>query len=165
MATFVCPGSFDPITNGHYDIILRALVHCDNLIVAVGDNKAKKSFFTLEEKIMLLNKVFMDYKSIKIESFTGLTEEFARSKNATALVRGLRALSDFEFEFQMALLNRKLNPNLETLFIMTNADYSYISSAAVRELLLNNGDITGMVPDCIKNDIISLCEEKRIGNR
>lgn len=160
MATFVCPGSYDPVTRGHVDIIERALVHCDKLIVAVGDNSLKNSFFTLEEKIMLLKKVFDGNEKIEVESFTGLTEAFARKKKASALVRGLRALSDFEYEFQMALLNRKLNPDVETLFIMSSPDYCYISSGAVREFLRNNADISGMVPECIRQDIISLSNKK-----
>ncbi|HBN83274.1 MAG TPA: pantetheine-phosphate adenylyltransferase [Clostridiales bacterium] len=165
MTTYVCPGSYDPVTSGHVDIIKRAMAHCDKLIIAVGDNSLKNSFFTLDEKIMFLKKVFKEYDKIEIESFTGLTVDFAEQKNASALVRGLRAVSDFEYEFQMAMLNKKLKPHVETIFMMANPDHSYISSGAVREFLKNNADITGLVPESIRQDMIALSNKKLMKNQ
>ena len=165
MTTYVCPGSYDPVTSGHVDIIKRAMAHCDKLIIAVGDNSLKNSFFALDEKIMFLKKVFKEYDKIEIESFTGLTVDFAEQKNASALVRGLRAVSDFEYEFQMAMLNKKLKPHVETIFMMANPDHSYISSGAVREFLKNNADITGLVPERIRQDMIALSNKKLMKNQ
>lgn len=165
MTTYICPGSYDPVTSGHVDIITRAMNQCDKLIIAVGANSLKNSFFTLDEKIMFLEKVFKGYDKIEIESFTGLTVNFAKEKNASALVRGLRAVSDFEYEYQMAMLNRKLQPDVETVFLMAGSDYSYISSGAVREFLKHNADITGLVPECIRQDIIELSNKKLMKNQ
>jgi pantetheine-phosphate adenylyltransferase len=160
MKIYICPGSYDPVTSGHADIITRAADHCDKLIIALGENSLKNTFFTLEERIAFLKKVFNGNEKIEIESYSGLTTEYARIKKATALVRGLRAVSDFEYEYQMAMLNRKLNLDVETLFFMASPEYSYISSGAVREFLRNDADITGLVPECIREDIIALSRKK-----
>lgn len=154
MRVCVYPGSFDPVTNGHLDIILRAEKICDKLIVAVGNNENKQPAFTLEERIQFLKDVLKDRPDIKIDSFSGLLINFANKNNATTIVKGLRAVSDFEYEFQMALLNKNQDSNIETLFMMTNINYSYLSSSAVKELARNGGNIDGLVPDCIKDIVL-----------
>jgi len=150
----VYPGSFDPVTNGHLDIIHRAAKICDKLIVAVGNNESKKPAFTIDERVELLRCALKDSPEMIIDSFSGLLMDYVRSRNATTIIKGLRAVSDFEYEFQMALLNKNLNPDVETLFMMTNINYSYLSSSAVKELARNGGSIDGLVPDCIKDIVI-----------
>lgn len=150
----VYPGSFDPVTNGHMDIIHRASKICDRLIVAVGNNESKRPVFSIEERLALLRCALKDNKGIYIDSFSGLLINYAANQGATAIIKGLRAVSDFEYEFQMALLNKNLNNEIETLFMMTNINYSYLSSSAVRELARNKGSIDGLVPDCIKDKIL-----------
>ena len=152
---FVYPGSFDPVTNGHLDIIHRAEKICDKLIVAVGSNDSKKPVFTLSERLKLLECVLEDKPEVKVESFSGLLMDFMKRENATVVIKGLRALSDFEYEFQMAFLNKILDPQVETMFMMTNVNYSYLSSSAVRELARNGGRIDGLVPDCIKDIVLN----------
>jgi pantetheine-phosphate adenylyltransferase len=151
----VYPGSFDPITNGHLDIIVRAACFCDKLIVAVGSNESKKPAFTVEERIDLIKASIGKNENIEVTGFTGLLADFAKKVGARAVIKGLRAMSDFEYEFQMALLNKKLEPGLETLFMMTSVQYSFLSSSAVKEIARNGGCIDGLVPDCIKDRIIS----------
>lgn len=146
----VCPGSFDPITNGHVDIIERAAKMFDKVIVAVLVNKSKVPVFTLDERLRLINKVFEGRENIEVDSFSGLLIDFARMKGASVIIKGLRALSDFDYEFQMALLNKNLDSNIETMFMMTNINYSFLSSSAVRELAKFGGNIEGLVPDCIR---------------
>jgi len=150
----VCPGSFDPITNGHLDIIERATKLFDKVIVAVLNNTSKKPLFTLEERLDFLRRVLGNREDIEIDSFSGLLIEFMKNKKATAIVKGLRAVSDFEYEFQMALLNKHLASEVETIFMMTNINYSYLSSSAVKELARFGGNIEGLVPDCIKDDVM-----------
>ena len=149
----VYPGSFDPITNGHLDIIVRAACFCDKLIVAVGSNESKKPAFTVEERIDLIKASIGKNENIEVTGFTGLLADFAKKVGARAVIKGLRAMSDFEYEFQMALLNKKLEPGLETLFMMTSVQYSFLSSSAVKEIARNGGCIDGLVPDCIKDRI------------
>lgn len=158
MKICVYPGSFDPITNGHLDIIDRATKLCDKLIVAVLINNSKKPAFSLEERVELLRCALKDKPEIEIESFSGLLVDFMKKKKATAIIKGLRAVSDFEYELQMALLNKNLDPEIETLFMMTNINYSYLSSSAVKELAKNGGNIDGLVPDCIKETILTKFE-------
>ncbi len=152
---FVYPGSFDPVTNGHIDIIDRAVKMCDKLIVAVLINNRKKPTFTLEERIEFLETVLKGRSEIEIASFSGLTVDFLKKNNAKVIVRGLRAISDFENEFQMALINKELVSSIETIFMMTRVDYAYLSSSAVKELAMNKGKIDGMVPECIKDIIMN----------
>lgn len=159
MKICVYPGSFDPITNGHLDIINRAAKICDKLIVAVLKNSNKNPFFSLEERVKLLECVLNDNPNVSIDSFSGLLIDYMKKKNATAIIKGLRAVSDFEYELQMALLNKNLDPEIETLFMMTNINYSFLSSSAVKELASNGGNIEGLVPDCIKDEI-----EKKFSN-
>lgn len=151
----VYPGSFDPITNGHLDIINRAVCICDKLIVAVGSNESKKPVFTVEERIELIRSSIGNREDIIVTGFNGLLAGFLKKMGAKTVIKGLRAISDFEYEFQMALLNKKLEPEMETLFMMTSVNYSYLSSSAVREIARNGGNIDGLVPDCIKDRIIS----------
>lgn len=150
MKRYVFPGSFDPITLGHQDIILRALPMCDELIIAVGENINKKYLFPLKERLDFINKTHGHEPKIKVESFQGLTINFCKIVNATAIIRGLRNPADFEFEKSVAQMNRRLS-GIETLFLLTAADYSYISSSIVREIINNNGDYSSLVPDAVKN--------------
>lgn len=153
MKIWICPGSFDPVTKGHIDIISRASLMCDKLIVAVGENKQKKSVFTLEERIDFIERSLNGMKNVEVESFHGLLIDYARSKNAIGIVKGLRAVSDFEYEMQMTFLNKRMDENIETVFLMTNMNYSFLSSSAVRELALHGGPIEGLVPDSIIEDV------------
>ena len=150
MKRYVFPGSFDPITLGHQDIILRALPMCDELIIAVGENINKKYLFSLKERLDFINKTHGHEPKIRVESFHGLTINFCKVVNATAIIRGLRNPADFEFEKSVAQVNRRLS-GIETLFLLTAADYSYISSSIVREIINNNGDYSSLVPDAVKN--------------
>ena len=144
--TAVYPGSFDPITNGHLDIIKRASRIFDKLYVSILTNSAKTSAFSLEERLDMIRRVTAEYDNVEVDSFSGLLVNYLNKKNATIVVRGLRAVSDFEYEFQMALTNHKLEKNIETLFMMTSPEYSCVSSTAVREIASFGGDISGLVP-------------------
>ncbi len=150
----VYPGSFDPITNGHLDIISRAVYICDKLIVAVGSNEAKKPAFSVEERIDLIKCTIGERDDIMVTSFSGLLADFVKKVGAKAVIKGLRAMSDFEYEFQMALLNKNLEPDMETLFMMTSVNYSYLSSSAVKEIAKNGGNIEGLVPECIRERVM-----------
>jgi pantetheine-phosphate adenylyltransferase len=142
------------VTNGHLDIIDRAAKLCDKLIVAVLVNSRKNPTFSLEERVGLLEKVLKDRDNVVVESFDGLLVDFVKKKNASSIIKGLRAVSDFEYELQMALLNKNLDPEVETLFMMANINYFFLSSSAVKELARNNGNIEGLVPECLREDII-----------
>ena len=152
----ICPGSFDPVTLGHMDIISRACKIFDKVIVAVPVNPDKRASFTVEERMEMLRTVTADMENVEVDCVRGLLADYASEKHAAAIVKGLRAISDFEYEFQMALLNKALNPEYETMFMMTNTKYSYISSSMVKELAGFHGDLTGLVP-C---EIIETIEEK-----
>lgn len=158
MDIIVYPGSFDPVTNGHMDVICRAAKLCDKLIIAVGNNESKKPSFTVEERVELIKCALSERKDleakVEVQSFSSLLIDFMHKVNAKVIVKGLRAVSDFEYEFQMALLNKNLDPEIETLFMMTNINYAYLSSSAVKELARNGGNIDGLVPDCIKEKVI-----------
>jgi pantetheine-phosphate adenylyltransferase len=144
-------GSFDPVTNGHLDVIERAAKLCDEVVVAVAFNPEKRGLFTPDERVALLNKAVAGIKNVRVTSFHGLLVEFARNAGASAVIRGLRAVSDFEFEFQMALMNRRLEPRLETLFLMPKEEYSYVSSRLVKEVASLGGDVTHFVPLVVAN--------------
>ena len=150
MKRYVFPGSFDPITLGHQDIIHRVLPMCDELIIAVGENLDKKYMYTIKERLDFINKTHSKEVKIKVKSFKGLTIDFCKSVEATAIIRGLRNPADFEFEKSIAQMNRRLS-GIETLFLLTAADYSYISSSIVREIIKNNGDYSSLVPDAVLN--------------
>jgi pantetheine-phosphate adenylyltransferase len=151
MRRAIYPGSFDPITNGHLDVIQRASQLFDELVVAVAlnDQKQKSSLFSLEERFTMLEEVCHDISNVRIARLEGLLVEFARQHGASAIVRGLRAVSDFEFEFQMALMNRKMEPTIETIFLMPKEDYTYLSSRIVKEIARLGGDISAFVPACV----------------
>lgn len=151
--TVICPGSFDPVTLGHIDIITRAANMFDKVIVAVLVNSSKQPSFTIEERTALLEKTLSGYDNIEVRSFDGLLADYARQTGATAVVKGLRAMSDFEYEFQMSLTNKSLNPDLETVFLTSRAEYMYLSSSIVKQVATLNGDITNFVPECIHDEI------------
>ena len=156
----ICPGSFDPITRGHMDIIMRASKMFDKLYVAVLTNSSKKSSFTIEERMEMIRKCTKDIPNVVVCTFEGLVAEYARSVGAIALIRGLRAVTDFEYEFQMSLTNKKINDELETVFLTTNSEYMYLSSSVVKEIAKFGGDISDFVPEAVLSNI-----EKRIKNR
>lgn len=153
MRVAVYPGSFDPITNGHLDIIKRASKVYDRVVVGVLDNINKKPLFTAEERREMINRVTADIENVECDAFSGLLVDFAKQKNATVIIKGLRTVADFEYEFQMALLNKALNPEYETMFMMTNSEYSYISSSMVKEVAKYNGCLEGFIPAAIIPDI------------
>ena len=155
MIRAIYPGSFDPVSNGHLDIIRRAAEKVDELIVAILVNRNKShSLFTVEERIEQLKLVTKDLPNVSIDCFQGLLVDFARQKDAQVIIRGLRAVTDFESEFQMALTNRSLSPNLETFFIPTSVEYLYLSSSTIKEVASFGGDICGMVPCEIKQALM-----------
>jgi pantetheine-phosphate adenylyltransferase len=143
-------GSFDPLTNGHLDILSRARRLADNVVMAVLENDAKKPLFTVEERIEMIREIVGDDPAIPIRSFSGLLVDFARQVEATLIVRGLRAVSDYEYELQMALMNRRLAPGIETVFLMAKEEYSYVSSRLVKEVARLKGDVTGLVPNSVR---------------
>ena len=143
-------GSFDPVTNGHLDVLARAAKVFDQVVIAVAVNPEKKNVFTPEERVTLLKEATKDFHNVRVTHFHGLLVEFAKTEKACAIIRGLRALSDFEFEFQMALMNRHLESTLETLFLMPKEEYSYISSRLVREVARLGGDVSSFVPACVQ---------------
>ena len=145
MATAVCPGSFDPVTLGHVDIVRRAAKMFDHVIVAVMTNPGKNPSFTAEERVKLLKIALRDIPNVEIDCFDGLLADYTRIKKAAAIVKGLRAVSDFEYEFQMALTNKKLNPDVETVFLTTSADFMYLSSSIVKQVASFGGDISDFV--------------------
>jgi pantetheine-phosphate adenylyltransferase len=151
MRRAIYPGSFDPITNGHLDVIHRAAHLFDELVVAIAinDQKHKSSLFGLDERVAILEEVCQKIPNVRVATLEGLLVDFARRNGASAIVRGLRAVSDFEFEFQMALMNRKMEPNIETIFLMPKEDYSYLSSRIVKEIARLGGDVSSFVPACV----------------
>jgi pantetheine-phosphate adenylyltransferase len=146
MRTVIYPGSFDPITNGHLDVIQRATTLFDKVIVAVANNEAKRPLFTLEERMRLVAEAIKDVPQAEADSFRGLLVDYVEKRGGQAIVRGLRAVSDFEFEFQLALMNRKLNGRVETIFMMPRETYTFLSSSIVREIAGLGGDVSSFVP-------------------
>ncbi|HHT49991.1 MAG TPA: pantetheine-phosphate adenylyltransferase [Eubacteriaceae bacterium] len=155
MNSCIYPGSFDPVTNGHLDIIERAASIFDNVVVAVLNNPNKKAFFSVEERIELLRKTTVDFPNIEIDCFSGLLIDFVKRKDINVIIKGLRAVSDFEYEFQMALMNKKLSPKVETMFMMTSSKYSYISSSIIKEVATLNGCINGLVPKVVEEALFN----------
>lgn len=150
----VCPGSFDPVTNGHLDIIDRSSKMFDKVIVAVLKNSSKNSLFTIEERVEMLKATCKQYKNVEIDSFSGLLIDFMKLKDAEFIIKGLRAVSDFEYEKQMALMNNKLDKNIETIFLMTSNKYSYLSSSIIKEVVGLGGDISGLVPELVEAELM-----------
>ena len=160
MLRAIYPGSFDPVTYGHIDIIERAARISDELIVGVLQNKAKTPLFSVEERVIILREVTKHLKNVKIIPFEGLLIEFAKQMDAKVIVRGLRAITDFEYELQMSQTNRKLNSDVETLFLTTSLDYSYLSSTTVKEVASYDGDITQFVPEFVAEKVTEKIKEK-----
>ncbi len=159
MRTILYPGSFDPVTNGHLDVTIRASHIFDRVVVAVAVNSEKKPMFSIPERMELLRKVLKNYPNIEVASFHGLLANALKEFDACAVLRGLRAVSDFEYEFQMALMNRQLNEECETLFVMPSPDYSFVSSRLIKEIALNGGDVSAFVPPDIARAIRKKAEE------
>jgi pantetheine-phosphate adenylyltransferase len=149
--TAVYPGTFDPVTYGHLDILHRAVPLFDRVIIAVASDSNKDTLFNLAERQELLRNEIQDMPNVEVSSFTGLTVDFARQCGAVALIRGLRAMTDFEYEFQLALMNKKLAPDIETVFLMTKSDYSFISSSAIKWAASLRGSITEFVPPNVES--------------
>jgi pantetheine-phosphate adenylyltransferase len=146
MRTAIYPGSFDPMTNGHLDVVQRAAKLFDRVVLAVAKNEGKNPLFTLNERLKLVNKSIAHLPNVEADSFDSLLVEYVVSRRAQAIVRGLRAVSDFEFEFQLALMNRKLNENIETIFMMPKDTYTFLSSRIVKEIARLGGDVSSFVP-------------------
>lgn len=153
--TAVYPGTFDPITNGHFDLIERAARFYDCLVIAVADNQNKRSLFTLEQRVELAKEVTKDLQNVKVVGFSGLLVDFVRKINGHVLLRGLRAVSDFEYEFQLASMNRKLAPEIETMFMTPAEQYAFISSSLVREISRLGGDVSDFVHPVVGKALIS----------
>jgi pantetheine-phosphate adenylyltransferase len=149
----IYPGSFDPLTNGHVDIIRRGARLFDRIVVGVLINLEKSPLFTVPERVTLAREVFRDTPNVEVDTFDGLLVDYARRKRATVIVRGLRAISDFEYEMQMALMNRRLNPEVETVFMMPAEPYTYVSSRLVKEVVALGGSVTGLVPELVEDHL------------
>jgi pantetheine-phosphate adenylyltransferase len=150
MRIAVYPGSFDPLTNGHLDIIERSVHIFDKVILSIATDNNKDSMFSIEERIDMITEALKKYETVEVEVFEGLLVRYAMKKNACALIRGLRAVSDFEYEFQMSLMNRKLEPAVETVFLMTSAENTFISSSLIKQVASLQGDIHGLVPPVVE---------------
>ena len=155
MRRAIFPGSFDPMTNGHLDIIKRSSPLFDEMIVAVLNNADKRPMFTVEERCSMIREVLADIDTgdckMIVDSFSGLTADFARSSHATAIVRGIRAVSDYEYELRMALMNRRLEPTIETVFLMAGEEYSYVSSTLMKQVFQLGGRVEGLIPELVEN--------------
>ena len=165
MATAVYPGSFDPVTKGHLDIIKRAAKINDHLIVAVLNNSAKNPLFTVEERVELLKECCKGIQNVSVESFDGLTVEFAKKRHASVMVRGLRAVTDFEYELQMAQTNRVLAPDVDTVFLTTTLEYAYVSSTIMKEVARFGGDLSSFAPPEIIQALCKKMQEEKEKNK
>ena len=154
----IYPGSFDPLTSGHVDIIRRGSHVFDRIVVGILLNLDKSPLFTVDERVAIARDVFADYANVEVDTFDGLLVEYARRKGASVIVRGLRAISDFEYEMQMALMNRHLNPHVETVFMMPAEPYTYVSSRLVKEVVMLGGSVHGLVPELVETRL----REKRL---
>ena len=161
MLRAIYPGSFDPVTNGHLDVIRRSSKMVDELIVGVLNNNAKMPLFSAEERVKMLKEVTKDIPNVRIYPFDGLLIDFAAKMEAGVVIRGLRAITDFEYELQMSQTNHKLNPDVETIFLTTSIEYSYLSSTTVKEIAYYGGDITQFVPEAIVGKLEQKMKEKR----
>ena len=157
----VYPGSFDPITNGHLDIIKRGLGVFDELIVLIAYNSNKKTLFSVEERVEMIRDVIRDFKNVRVDSFDGLLVEYVKVAGANVILRGLRALSDFEYEFQLALINRRLNRDVETIFLMTGYKWFYTSSTIINEAARLGGSVKGLVPEIVNQKLVEKYSSKR----
>jgi pantetheine-phosphate adenylyltransferase len=157
----IYPGSFDPITNGHLDLIARGSRVVDRLIVAVLRNEAKQALFSVDERLEIVRDAVMPFANVEVESFDGLLVDYAASRGAKLILRGIRAISDYEYELQMALMNRRLRPELETAFLMAGEAYSYLSSHLVKEVASLGGDVSGLVPPAVDAKLKARLERKK----
>lgn len=160
MIRAIYPGSFDPVTYGHLDMIRRSSEIVDELIVGILYNKTKTPLFSVEERVKMLCEVTKDYKNVRVIPFRGLLIDFAKDMDAKVIIRGLRAITDFEYELQMAQTNRKLQEDIETIFLTTSLEYSYLSSSTVKEVAGFGGDITQFVPDIVAEQVLEKIKEK-----
>lgn len=158
MKTAIYPGTFDPITNGHLDLLERGLKLFDKVIITVARNSAKNPLFSEDERIALLHATTKKFRHVEVDSFDGLLVNYVRRRKAVAIIRGLRAMTDFEYELQLALMNRKLNEKVETIFLMPNEKYTYLSSNIVREIARLGGDVSQFVPEVVRKAL----EKKRL---
>lgn len=156
MRVGICPGSFDPVTKGHVDIFERSAQFVDKLIVAVFVNPGKKPMFSMEERVALLKEATAHIPNVEVDAFSGLLNDYVRQRDSRLIIRGLRAFSDFEYEFQRALLLKDQDPEIETVFMMTRGEYSFISSSGIKELAMFSGDVGRLVPPCV----LTALEEK-----
>ncbi|GAA2574252.1 pantetheine-phosphate adenylyltransferase [Actinomadura fulvescens] len=159
MRRVVCPGSFDPVTNGHLDIISRASRLFDEVVVAVLINKTKQGLFTIDERIAMLGEVTREYGNVKIDSWHGLLVDFCRQNDIPVIVKGLRAVSDYEYELQMAQMNHRM-AGVETMFMSTNPLYSYLSSSLMKEIVKYGGDVSGLIPELVHERLVERLQEK-----
>ncbi|SKA80375.1 Phosphopantetheine adenylyltransferase [Paucidesulfovibrio gracilis DSM 16080] len=157
----IYPGTFDPLTNGHVSLIRRGTKIFDTVVFAVARSTSKNTLFSLEERVALAREALGNFRGILVEPFDGLLVDYARRRGAGAILRGMRAVSDFEYEFQMALMNRKLNKDVETVFLMTDFKWMYLSSTIVKDVARNGGSIKGLVPECVITPLYKRCEERR----
>ncbi len=146
----ICPGTFDPITNGHIDIVQRSLRIFDEVIVAIAENPKKRPLFDIEKRLYLARESLKGMKGVRVESFDGLLVHYVKRVGGTAIVRGLRAVSDFEYELQMALMNRRLDAEIETVFMMPSEEYSFLSSTIIKEVAFYGGSVKGLVPEVVE---------------
>ncbi|MFA0757561.1 MAG: hypothetical protein PVTTEEND_001528 [Candidatus Fervidibacter sp.] len=161
MVKAVYPGTFDPITNGHLDVIERGARIFDEVIVAVTTNPAKTPWFTVQERVAMIEACCRHLPNVRVMAFEGLLVSFARQQGATVILKGLRAVSDFDYEFQMAAMNRQLAPDIETLFLMTSLPFAYLSSSIVKEIALLDGNLSGLVPDLVAEQLRQKAMERR----
>ena len=154
MTTAIYPGSFDPVTNGHLDIIRRAAKIADHLIVEVLNNPDKHPMFTVEERVEMLRETTADIPNVSVDSFSGLTVDFARREGAIFMVRGLRAVTDFDYELQLSLTNKALAPDVDTVFLATDLKYAFLSSSVVKDAAAFGGDISAFVPECVQRRVL-----------
>ncbi len=153
MRTVIYPGTFDPVTSGHVNIIERAATLFDNVVVAIAVNKQKNTLFNIDQRVDLVRQSTCHLSNVTVESFSCLLIDFAELQQANIIIRGLRAVSDFEFEFQLASMNRRLRPNIESVFLTPSEEFAFVSSTLVREIAALNGDVTEFVPDCVNQSL------------
>jgi pantetheine-phosphate adenylyltransferase len=158
-----CPGSFDPVTNGHIDIIARAANLFDEVIVAVGVNKSKRRLFSAEERIAMLSEVCAEFDNVRVDGFDGLLTDFCRERHVLAIVKGLRAVSDFDYELQMAQMNSSL-ADIETVFVPTSPEYSFLASSLVKEVATFGGDVSSLVPPSVLDKLTTRLRENRVAD-